>query len=534
MRYLKKFFEKTKMDKWYEENPNGVKSFDIPTLKSMDIDEKRIFRNLNDVSSNEKERINDIISSYPNLNKPIDKKKENIGHLGLYKRDSILEYLLEGYSLTYYFEDYINGKTSDINFNNFNEVFEKIKMGLYNPDINEELVKDLSENWSDYLSMIKEIYLISDYDKNKAIKKAKKIARRNGIDYQSFIKVIAWINYYQSSSYKKLPKEVWEAIHYLTVNPNNLPKTIYRGMFYDGAKIKDKAKFEEKWYKGNKPNVKFRKASSWSTDISTAKSFCIDQDGVKDNENGYHVLLKYDIKSADDIIGDFRNVDWLNFWNQQEIILNPSVKDYEIVDIIPYDNEFYKNKEFGTKTEGYYSGYSGMNKKELLKWDIHNIYKSTFDKEKVYDLLRYKDMTLRETGLDFHIIKDEVMGILLPLYQLINNIINEKISINKVISKDEVSININLKCFNGECIICSSDWKSENHFKVKKEEIEDIKVNDIKIKSIKRSPMLYIYEINLKSIDNEDVKYKVKSAFEEYFISDIKERYKNIRFKYTL
>lgn len=136
-------------------------------------------------------------------------------------------------------------------------------------------------------------------------------------------------------SRKKLDPQVWPLLQKISVDSSLLPQYIYRGIFYDGAKIKDEAKWLTKWFPGAKPGVSQGKATSWSIDRETAANFMTDQDFIKDRKNGYYMLLKWKVDPKY-VIADLRNlpVDY-TFWNQQEIIVSNEATDYEIDTMIP-------------------------------------------------------------------------------------------------------------------------------------------------------------------------------------------------------
>ena len=64
-----------------------------------------------------------------------------------------------------------------------------------------------------------------------------------------------------SMSRKKLDPSNWSLLNKISVAPNLLPKYVYRGIFYDGAKIKDQKKFIEAWKPGSKPGASQGKAT---------------------------------------------------------------------------------------------------------------------------------------------------------------------------------------------------------------------------------------------------------------------------------
>ena len=101
-------------------------------------------------------------------------------------------------------------------------------------------------------------------------------------------------------------------------------------MFLTESKIKDLDKLK----KGEIIKIPQFKASSWSPDLQTALSF---MDRQSTNlEDGYSVLLKYKIKSSNDIIADLRNLETsslLEYYNQYEILLDPKINEFEILEV---------------------------------------------------------------------------------------------------------------------------------------------------------------------------------------------------------
>jgi hypothetical protein len=198
---------------------------------------------------------------------------------------------------------------------------------------------------------------------------AKKNAAGRGLSTKDYDSAMAWAERYTAASARTIPKEIWPALQKLTVNPKELPDVVYRGLFFDGAKIKDLEKWQKKWYPGSTPGLKPTKASSWSTSIGLATQFMTSQDMVKDQENGFAILLKYEINSPDVVVADFRNLPGNTFWNQQEILLSPEAKSYEVVAVIPYqeysaaDN---KLNAFQKKYSAPNASPAGSSKSELL------------------------------------------------------------------------------------------------------------------------------------------------------------------------
>lgn len=261
-----------------------------------------------------------------------------------------------------------------------------------------------------------------------------KHAKRAGIAPQSYDKILSLVKYYTSESGRKIPKEAKEALQKATVVPKELPKYVYRGMFYDGAKIKDRDKFLKKWYPGSKPGAKFAKPSSWSTSPAVAVSFMDAQDMVKDQENGFAIMLRYTITDPNMVLADLRNLPETTFWNQQEIILDPEVTDYEVLHILPYE----KGKEWDqtelfklqSKLGRPAAGAFGYSKREILLQqyfylpflEISPILK---EKWKSYANLTAKEVKEKEhiAGLYNPEYEGKYENLKFPLYVLVNKYI---------------------------------------------------------------------------------------------------------------
>jgi hypothetical protein len=167
-----------------------------------------------------------------------------------------------------------------------------------------------------------------------------------GLSMNDLKVAMSHVENWTSMSRKKLDPAVWPLLQKISVDPAALPKVIYRGLFFDGAKIKDEAKFLKSWYPGSKPGASQGKATSWSVDKGTAAEFMTDQDFVKNREKGYYILLRWTVDPAK-VIADLRNlpVDH-KFWNQQEIIVSPDARDYEVDTIIPGSEGSDAHREF--------------------------------------------------------------------------------------------------------------------------------------------------------------------------------------------
>lgn len=198
-----------------------------------------------------------------------------------------------------------------------------------------------------------------------------KMATRAGMTLGAFLKAVEEIKRLQSKSYQRMSAAHKKVIKALTVDKNNLPKTIWRGFFFDGAKIKNKTTFLKKWAEGNKPKVAFTKETSWSKSKQTAIEFMMDQDRVKGREDGFHILIRYDNPTYEDIAADLSNFTLSQFYNQREVMLNTSAKEYTVEKVIPYekwekDKESEYSKYRSTNDGEFGSGTWGLRKVDLI------------------------------------------------------------------------------------------------------------------------------------------------------------------------
>jgi hypothetical protein len=188
--------------------------------------------------------------------------------------------------------------------------------------------------------------------KRLGYKKAEKEFMKIGLSTNDVKVAMTYIKEWTSMSRKKLDPSVWELLNKISVDEKLLPQYVYRGIFYDGAKIKDPVKWKEKWYPGSQPGVSQGKATSWTIDRKTAMGFMTDQDFIKDRDNGYYMLLKWKVDPKL-VIADLRNlpVDH-TFWNQQEIIVSPEAKDYEVDSMVPGTEGYEGLKKFQNESPG--------------------------------------------------------------------------------------------------------------------------------------------------------------------------------------
>jgi hypothetical protein len=571
MKHLKRLQlnELNRYDKWLEKNKDVKMSFDIQPPKSYQngkSDYKDLFYNLNDGKDSYglKDKYlknNPVLKTMLKKLPEDDRTKEDMEGYGDWNKTMIFNILTDSYGVGEYFKSiYVDGgKYSDyydngskreqminsVEWDNFDSVIkliEEITFRGKDDDIDKEQYSILRENWKEIISKSKSYIKEAEYLSNQNELKAKKIAKKKNVEWESFQNIIAWVDYYRDGSYRKIPKEIFNPLQYLTVDPNNLPKTIYRGLFYDGAKIKDQEKFKQKWYKGSMPKEALRKATSWTTNIEVAKSFMTSQDNVKDEENGYHVMLKYDVQNAEDLIADFRNWEWMTFWNQQEILLSPSVKGYEVMEIFPkgewvykhnsddYDNadktDYQKFADSGTKKE--FASYSGHDIKSIMQYGVMDIMLTNLPEDKKYQIAELRDKTISELPFEIYGMynDDKRLDMLIVLYQFISSS-SFRWSDDFFISKDTARVNYEY----------TAKFLVDDIKKLTGQEIDSysckITVEDIIIKSVSRKPLQYVFDIDFSKVKlkfsnyslDKDENDKVTKHIQKYkkkIINDIK------------
>jgi hypothetical protein len=453
-----------------------------------------------------------------------------------YKETTIFNLLCDGYSRLSdkfkYRDSYKN-----INWYNFDEIYPMIvDYDFYGEEekIDQERVNIVKKDWNKIIKSLMSFEKKKKYVINKSIYKARKIAKMKRINWDDFVAVMAWIEHFRSGSYRKIPKEIYEALNYLTVDPNNLPKTIYRGIFYDGAKIKDVEKFKKKWHKGSKPGLKNRKATSWTTDIETAKSFMIDQDNVKDHKNGYHVLLKYENPTYEDIVADFRDWEWMVYWNQQEVLLHPEAREYEVVEIFKYvenrhddDKKDHPYNIFLNKKQksGAYSGASGQNINDILKYNIFDIQYSSLPNRQKHLLLAYINKTMRDTNITFYSDKEYLYDVSIPLYQIIDK--QYRLSFDNVIDKNNVTCMTSLSDIDSELtnkiygIKRGMTYEEQNKLK---SHGDIVLFKNIDVKLVYAKPLKFDFVVDLSNIE-----IFVESKKSDKFKNNIKTKVEKIK-----
>jgi hypothetical protein len=286
-----------------------------------------------------------------------------------------------------------------------------------------------------------------------------------GLEPRSVRAAMDWVEYYTAGSYRKLPKDVFDTLQQMSVDASRLPKYIYRGFFFDGAKIKDREKFLTKWREGSMPKAGLNKATSWSGDKGTAIAFMDAQDRVKDSKTGFHVLLKWKV-NADDVIADLRNMPGdFRFWNQHEFIVSPDVKDYVVDKIIPYQSPVdqpYETLDLVQFRKAIKGGWGGMGERKGNT--LSNFLFSPYDKFGTNEKIAYKQllkMSVKDVRSKLNVTLgynteylNRVNDVLFPLVAVLRLIEDNawrsrghrfNINVDKVISPYEIRIKFEFK-----------------------------------------------------------------------------------------
>jgi hypothetical protein len=119
----------------------------------------------------------------------------------------------------------------------------------------------------------------------------------------------------------------------------------------------------------------------------------VDQDFIKDNQNGFYVLLKWKVDPKY-VIADLRNlpVDHA-FWNQQEIIVSPEARDYEVDTIIPGKSGYEGLQEFQRTIKGG-QGAWGQSREDFAQ----NFLATPYETLSPYDRLEFKQIAKMTVG----------------------------------------------------------------------------------------------------------------------------------------
>ena len=297
------------------------------------------------------------LRSLEGIDTPFDVDSKTIWSIG-----EILVGRKEGYSSWYDWHYFLKAFMEAKNIDQFIEANSARKRMFRFPTEDYSNQKDISQ-YGKFYSFIKKNWDILQKSFNwlqtalQGIKGSAKKGYENdlmalGLSTRDVEVAMSHIKNWTSMSRKKLDPSVFNLLQKISVSDNLLPKYVYRGIFYDGAKIKDLDKWSKKWYPGAKPGASQGKATSWSVDRGTAISFMNDQDFIKDRDNGYYMLLKWKVDPKL-VICDLRNlpVDH-TFWNQQEIIVSPEATDYEIDTMIPGKEGYEVYKKFCEENPG--------------------------------------------------------------------------------------------------------------------------------------------------------------------------------------
>lgn len=295
----------------------------------------------------------------------------------------------------------------------------------------------------------------TDYYRNKEFKKdienvylkrefeaLKKYANERGLTVNATIYAIAWINYFTNMAGNRIDPNAIQYIKKLTVE--SLPKVIYRGFFFDGDKLPKN--FDKVWIVGNKPNLKLKKITSWTTSLSTAIAFTDPQDKIKNVEEGYGIVLKgYPTKK--DTIADLRNFELNNFYSQMELIMDSEFLDYEVY-LIQKGGKVSINKDI--KTIDLHSGVLSITKKDILLkpfayWNYkgleseRELLKTLIDKTplEISKITDYKveDFIADYTDTQF---KKDLLNVNIAIGNFIKDVSNRKINLYEK-SKNEIS-----------------------------------------------------------------------------------------------
>ena len=264
-----------------------------------------------------------------------------------------------------------------------------------------ELISFIEKNYREVRSIFVNLQNAVSGLKNRASKAFQNDLKKIGINQKDLETAMSWIQEWTSMSRKRLPENVWPILQDISVDSSKLPKYVYRGLFYDGAKIKDQKKFLDKWKIGEAPNASQGKATSWSVDPSTASAFMDSQDFIKDQKNGYYMMLRWEVDPKF-VIADLRNlpVDH-KFWNQQEIIVSPEAKNYTIYAMISGSEDRQVYRDYVSTLRGAQGGW-GQLKKEMMSGFLTHPF-DTIDVNTRIEWKRISHMTVAEVADEYGI-----------------------------------------------------------------------------------------------------------------------------------
>jgi hypothetical protein len=308
------------------------------------------------------------------------------------------------------------------------------------PPIDEEypeFAKFLEDNFREVQRVIGVLEDAKEGIEGSALKGVQNRFMKMGLSVRDVEVAMTHVQNWTSMSRKKLPPEVWPLLQKISVDSSMLPTTIYRGIFIDGSKIKDEAKFLKQWYPGSKPGKSQGKATSWSVDRGTAADFMTVQDFIKNEEKGYYVLLKWTVDPKY-VIADLRNlpVDH-TFWNQQEIIVDPAATDYEVDTIIPGSAGSNSHREF-TDTIKSGQGSYGITKANFALNFLNTPYETLSPHERMH-FKRAAKMTVKEFMQEYPRASivgwssgPSIEGLAMPIYNYLAKHVTDNLVIEKV------------------------------------------------------------------------------------------------------
>lgn len=277
----------------------------------------------------------------------------------------------------------------------------------------------LHKNYEEIREQIRRAGVALNNIKGSEKKRLKNNLMKRGLSLRDVEIAMSYITDWTSMSQKRLDPSVWPLLKKLSVDPSRLPKTIYRGMFIDGTKIKNREEFMKQWSPGSKPGASLRKATSWTVDRGTAAEFMSDQDNIRNQPGGYYVLLRWDVDPSE-VIADLRNlpVDH-KFWNQQEIVISPKVKDYVVDTIIPGKEGYVKYRSFFKSIKGGQGGH-GMSRSEFARNFLNTPYETLSSDHRI-EFKRVVKMTVGEFKETYpgSRIDDEWDDVAMPLFNFV-------------------------------------------------------------------------------------------------------------------
>jgi hypothetical protein len=315
-----------------------------------------------------------------------------------------------------------------------------------------ELLSFIEKNYREVRSIFVNLQNAIDGLKNRARKAFQNDLKKIGVNEKDLETAMSWVKEWTSMSRKRLPEYVWPILQDISVDSSKLPKYVYRGLFYDGAKIKDQKKFLDKWKLGEAPNASQGKATSWSVDPGTAASFMDNQDFIKDVKNGYYMMLRWEVDPRF-VIADLRNlpVDH-RFWNQQEIIVSPEAKNYTIYAMISGSEDRDVYRDYVKSLKGSQGG-SGQMKKEMMSGFLNHPF-DTIDVNTRIEWKRISHMTVAEVADEYGIkinyipeIQSKIQDCNYALVDLVKSISAYPFKIFPIgsISEDEIEIEVEIE-----------------------------------------------------------------------------------------